>query len=270
MHDYLLFYNKIWPGKSNVVLLVLVFSCLVFPQKIHGDWNDPLQGLPQVMEFGAYLPDPDEEQEAVVTQIWVRTSASGHLQLLDSAKRPVAGDESSSPVVFFQVFQDPDHAEDQAFFVQFVPQGNKLGTRRLIRVHPGENIYISLDRGLADQSWTLNRVRMQDFGLQAQELESVVSVDSVFDEEALTQELEELLRVSTVHPGEDPAGKVHEQLGQTEDSAAAGMFSKGMDFMGRGEYSRALEYFEQSQEMEPTPELADRIRRLRSYIELQQ
>ncbi|MGC9456636.1 MAG: hypothetical protein ACP5DC_03845 [Halothiobacillaceae bacterium] len=210
----------------------------------------------------AFLPRPDnllrdpEDRPAetgAVTTLGVRADNPGRLELRDGGGSLLARDEGPSPAIVHDWVHDPeDPVPDEPFVVIFHPRDDLQPTRRLIRVAAGSPLYRVLTQDATGQ-WRLEPASPASFAPGVLSgTDGAVRHDPPPDLESLERELAQLQTL------EDGQG----------DLTAAQWRESGLQAILDGEYELALERLERSLAMAHDDELADRVQRLRRFIEL--
>ena len=252
---------KAFRNSRYFIQVVIIFVGLSIPC-----WATDNPGNPVLAEVtgsfdrhSRHLPgDFEEEQSAYFasTEIWVRGGVAGTLLLMDYSQTPLMSDRSDDPVVIYHWVHALEDASDQIFFLDVIPDDDRPGIRRLIRLQGSHDRYLSFELDPHGR-WILQSVAKESFGLEPGKVSRGLQQEwlelAQFDLDALEYEL---LAMAEELPSFSPG------------ATAETLREHGKRLLGEGDFAGALQAFQQSLDLEPDPDLEDRAARLRAYLEV--
>ncbi|MFP4154433.1 MAG: hypothetical protein ACLFSG_01905 [Halothiobacillaceae bacterium] len=189
-----------------------------------------------------------------ITPIRVRAEQPGELSLRDASGEVVARDRGAQPAIVHDWRHDAgEPVPDTVFTIQFTPNDGQPGTRRLLRVRAGEAVNRVFGPGPDGQGWQMQPTEANTFMPSGLERASGQGAALIEAPEDLERELAALLAL------EEPADPV-QRAGELRAAGQARILE--------GDYEAALELLEQSLALSHDAALADRIERLRLFLEV--
>ncbi|AGA33988.1 hypothetical protein TVNIR_2345 [Thioalkalivibrio nitratireducens DSM 14787] len=198
----------------------------------------------------------------VAHRLWVLIPEAGRLELMDAQMRPLAGERSGRPVLN-HAFHPAAGAFEQVFVLRFEGEEGTAGTQRIVRARPDRDSHWILRRNTEEHDgWLLLEVEPEEFERTAMALAAIRDLPAWGTVDDLDEELAALLELETDHA-------LAPEMPPFADEHALRLRREGMERLGRGDYAGALERLEESLQILPDTEVADRAARLRSYLRLQ-
>lgn len=200
-------------------------------------------------------------EPGVAHRLWVLVPEAGELELRDAKMRLLASERSMHPVLN-NTFIPAEGVFEQVFFLRFEGEEGATRTQRILRVRPDRDTYRILRRSAqARDGWLLVDVEPDEFERTAMALAADRDLAAGGTFEDLDAELAALLELDAADALE-PGAPLH------TDTDAHRLREEGLERLGRGDYAGALERLEESLGLLPDAELADRVARLRAYLQL--
>lgn len=207
----------------------------------------------------AWSADDVEWADPITTRLSLYSAEPGQLMLLD-AEYTMLQQKQNRPLWLVHVWQmeNAKNLADALFHIRFTPDEG-VPFQRMLRVTPGTDVRFVLTREQGTWLWQSLAAIPDEIRQLASSTSDEPKAYSWMDVESLDQDITAFMRQL------DAAGVT---APDPADPAAA-LKERGFALLGEGHYAEALLVLKESQALNPTTELTDRIERLERYLDLQ-